>query len=372
MKCHEEDTNHRNDKEEEVRKTSDQVRKGSKRAFLQLPDNLCQVLRLALLAKERKLTIHSTKARKCWPRILSINSGLFIVKCHKKKYYNNMRISIINHFACPVCQADFLLSTYKKTKERIIDGELKCKKCGRKFRIKNSIAYFVSPPGKQALDDKKAREIIIKQEIPKTWLKHFSKEELVALRKEWSWMLSVINKKDKNAVHLDFATGTGRFLRNIVSRTKGEIIALDFGYSTCRELAYFFKKIKKYRRVSVVCADARKMPFKDEVFDSATSWVGLDEVKMEKALKEARRVLKKGSFLAVSGLHYKKESESFLLAQKHHINFITKEAVIRTLKKANFKKIEHKIFFSGKWNEKESYLPVFGDSYSTFAIRAQK
>lgn len=282
-----------------------------------------------------------------------------------------MKISIINHLACPVCRAEFLLSTYKKTKERIIDGRLKCKKCSRKFRIKNGIAHFVSSPGKQALDNEKARKIIIEQEIPKTWLRHFSKEELAALHKEWNWMFSVI-KKDKNAVHLDFATGTGRFIRNIVYKTNGEIVALDFGHSTCRELAYFLKRIKKYNRVSIICADARAMPFKNGIFDSATSWAGLDEPKMEQAIKEAGRVLKNGASLAASGLHYQKGSKSFLRAKKHGIRFITKEAIIRSLKKAGFHKVEHKVFFRGRWNKKGDYLPIFNDFYSTYVVRARK
>lgn len=270
-----------------------------------------------------------------------------------------------------MCRAEFLLSTYKKTKERIIDGELRCKNCGKSFYIKNGVACFVSLNKKPTEDIKKLREITIKQEIPKTWIKLFSKEERVALQQEWNWMLSVV-KKDKNAVHLDFATGTGRFLRNIVSKTKGEIIALDFGYSTCQELIYFLNEIKKYKRVSVVCADARRMPFKNKVFNSITSWAGFGEQKIERVIKEARRVLKSRACFAASGLHYQKESKSFLLAKKHHINFVTREAVIQTLKKANFKNIEHKIFFRGKWNEKESYLPVFGDFYSIFAIRVRK
>ncbi|MDI6603172.1 MAG: class I SAM-dependent methyltransferase [Patescibacteria group bacterium] len=282
-----------------------------------------------------------------------------------------MRISIINYLACPVCRGDFLLSTHEKTKERVIGGKLKCKKCSKSFYIENGIACFVCLDRKITEDTKKLRRITIKQEIPKTWTKLFSKEEYTALRKEWDWMLSVV-EKNKNAVHLDFATGTGRFLRNIVSKTNGEIIALDFSYSTCQELIYFLKKIKKYRRVSVICADAHKMPFKNGVFNSVSSWAGLAEPRMEGVIKEARRVLKRMAYLTASGLHYQKDSRSFLLAKKNYINFVTKKAIIQTLKKANFRNIEHKVFFRGKWNEKESYLPILGDSYSTFAIRAQK
>jgi uncharacterized protein YbaR (Trm112 family) len=283
-----------------------------------------------------------------------------------------MRFGIINYLACPICRADFLLLIHKKTKERVIDGKLKCKKCGRSFYIKNGIACFESCQKKSLEKDaKKLRQTTIEQEIPKKWMDIFSKEELASLKKEWNWMLSPI-KKNKNAIHLDFATGTGRFLRNIISKTKGEIVALDNGLSTCQELQYFLKRIRGYKKVSIVCADACKMPFKNGTFDNATSWAGLGEQKMEGAIKEARRVLKNRACFAVSGLHYQKDSKSFSIAKKHHIGFVTKEAIMRALKKVKFRNIEHRVFFCGKWNEKESYLPVFGDPYSTFAVRAQK
>lgn len=282
-----------------------------------------------------------------------------------------MQISIINHLACPVCHGDFLLLIHQKTKERVIEGKLKCKRCHKSFYIKNDIALFIPSGEKQTKGLKKLRRITLKQEIPKTWLKHFSKKELAALYKERNWILSSI-KKGKNTIHLDFATGTGRFLRNIVSRTKGEIVAFDNGYGTCLELQYFLKKTRKYNRVSIVCADARKMPFKNGVFNSVSTWHGLDEPKMEKAIKEAKRVLKKGGYFAVSGVHYQKESKSFSRAKKHGIRFLTKEIIMKTLRNIGFRKIEHRTFFEGRWNEKGDYLPIFNDFYSTYAVRAKK
>jgi|GEM_PF-2306399 len=283
-----------------------------------------------------------------------------------------MRLNIINHLTCPKCHAGLLLSIYKKTKNRVIEGELKCEKCGRKFYIRNGIVCFVSCNKKQfERDARKLRKTTIEQEIPKKWMHFFSKPELAALKKEWDFLLSVV-KKNKSAIHLDFATGTGRFLRNIISKTKGEIIALDNDCSTCQELSFFLKKIKRYNRVSIICADARKMPFRDGVFDSISSWHGLDEPEMKNAVKEAKRMLKKEGYFVASGTHYQKGSKSFLRAQKHGIGFLTKEMAIQTLKDANFRKIEHKIFYKGRWNEKGDYLPVFNDFYITYAVRGKK
>ena len=283
-----------------------------------------------------------------------------------------MRKSIIKFLTCPVCRSNFVVVIHKETKEKILEGELKCQRCDREFYIKNEIAYFTPCIKKQfEKDARKLRKVTTKQEIPKKWRCYFSRQELVALKKEWQWMLSSI-KKNKKAIHLDFATGTGRFLRNIVSKTKGEIVALDNGCGTCQELQYFLKRIKKYSRVSIVCADARSMPFKNSAFDNVSSWHGLDESKMIQAIKEAKRVLKKEGYFVASGVHYLKGSKSFLRAQKHHINFLTKEIAVKALKKIGFRNIQHKVFFEGQWNEKESYLPIFNDFYSVYGIRAKK
>ena len=280
-------------------------------------------------------------------------------------------MKVLDQLACPSCHSNFEISIYRKRRERVWEGELKCQKCGKKFLIKNEIAYFIPYPGKQGLDDKTARKDILNHEIPKKWMNLFSKQELKALKKEWQWMLSSI-KKSKSAIHLDFATGTGRFLRNIVPIAKGEIAVLDFGYSTCKELAFLLRRIKKYQMVSVICADARKMPFRDNTFDSVSTWHGLDEMKMGRAIKEAYRVLKSKGYFVASGVHYLKGSKSFRRAKKHNINFLTKEMIVKALQNAGFHNIEHKIFFEGRWNEKGDYLPMFNDWYISYAIRAQK
>lgn len=283
-----------------------------------------------------------------------------------------MRISISNYFVCPICHIKPSLLIHKKTTERIIEGELRCEKCGRKFYIRNEILCFASCNKKQfERDIQKLRKTTIKQEIPKKWMQLYSKKEKGALKKEWQWMLRAI-EKSKNAIHLDFATGTGRFLREIVSKTKGEIVAIDNGYGACQELQYFLKKIRKYSRVSIICVDARQMPFKDETFNSISSWYGIEELKMENSVKESKRVLKKGGIFMTSATHYPIKSKSFLLAKKHGIRLITKEELFKIFKKNFFCQIEQKIFFKGYGGKKDFPIPVTGDFYLMYAIKAKK
>lgn len=76
-----------------------------------------------------------------------------------------MRTNILSHLVYPKCQTEFLFSVIKKTKERIVEGELKCKKCGTRFYIKDEVAYFV-PCGKKQFekDVQGSRKITIEQE----------------------------------------------------------------------------------------------------------------------------------------------------------------------------------------------------------------
>jgi hypothetical protein len=77
----------------------------------------------------------------------------------------------------------------------VIEGELKCKKCGSKFYIRNGIACFMSCNKKQfEREAKKLRKVTREQEIPKRWMRFYSKPELIALKKEWSFLLSVVKK----------------------------------------------------------------------------------------------------------------------------------------------------------------------------------
>lgn len=291
-----------------------------------------------------------------------------------------MRKNIARFLTCPICHSSLVVLAHKSIKDRIIKGELLCKQCEKRFDIKNEISCFVSirkPTAKatsqenQGVAQVSLGNKIFSEVLPKEWKQLFSKKEFSALQKEWNWMLSVI-KRGSDSIHLDFATGTGMFLRKLVFKIKGDVVALEHDYSTCRNLQYFLKRIGKHSKVSIVCADARNMPFGDGVFDSISSWHGLDESRMEEAIKEANRVLKIGGYFVASGIHYLQGSRSFQRAQKHHINFLTKEKIIRALREAGFRNIEHKVFFKGRWLEKGDYLPVFNDQYISYAIRGQK
>ncbi len=153
-----------------------------------------------------------------------------------------MKKRIISILICPKCGDSLDLKIENKSRNRINKGDLSCDKCNATFKIIDDIVCFKSIQEKD-LDKKinKFKKSFLSQELTKKWLKYFNKKELIALKEEWKWMIDKLNLKNSE-VHLDWATGTGRFLRNILGLVKDEIITLEVDYATCIGLRDFFKK----------------------------------------------------------------------------------------------------------------------------------
>jgi uncharacterized protein YbaR (Trm112 family) len=167
-----------------------------------------------------------------------------------------MKEKIISILICPKCGNSLDLEIEKRSKDRIQTGDLKCNKCSVSFKIIDDIVCFklISEKG---LDRKikRVRGMFLNQELNKKWIKHFTNEEFNALKEEWKWMIDKLNLKNSK-IHLDWASGTGRFLRNILGFVKGETITLESDYATCVGLRDFLKNIKKYSKVTIICGDA--------------------------------------------------------------------------------------------------------------------
>jgi len=177
----------------------------------------------------------------------------------------------------------------------------------------------------------------------------------------------------KSRIHLDWCTGTGRFLRNILNLVKGEIIVLEIDYPACIGMKALFKKIKRYSKITIICGDAKKLPFASGTIDSVTSWNGLGEIGMNKAVTESKRVLKKDKVLATSGLFYDKGSKSLKAALKWKVNFAREGEVVKYFSKVGFKDIKYRVFLKSKClDRKMSFLPKFGDYYTNYGIKGKK
>jgi len=284
-----------------------------------------------------------------------------------------MKQNIISILRCPKCGGPLSLEITKKFRDRIHAGKLNCKNCGAVFAIIDDLVCFKTPSSKDKNKKKikKMEECFLKQELKGKWLKYYTKQEKLSLKDEWAWMIDNLNIK-KSKIHLDWATGTGRFLRNILSKTKGQIVILDTDYPSCVGLSMFLKKLGKYSHVTIIFGDARNMPFLSDSIGSVSSWHGLDEPKINKSINESKRVLKKNGLFSTAGMFYENDSRSLKIAKKWKIEFVKKDKAYKYFKKIGFRNIKYKTFFKGKWLERKSFLPCPMDYYTTYGIAGRK
>lgn len=283
-----------------------------------------------------------------------------------------MKEKIIPILICPKCGGSLGLKIENKSGDRISEGNLNCDKCDANFEIIDSIVCF-KPIQEKGLNEKikRIREMFFSQELNKEWLKNFDKEEQSALEEEWKWMKDKLDLENSE-FHLDWATGTGRFLRNLLDLVKGEIITLETDYATCLGLRDLLKETDEYPKITIIYGDARNMPLADNSVDSASSWHGIDEPKINKALDEAKRTLKGDRPLVVSGLFFEDNSRSLKIALQEKIEFAEKGKTQQYFKKLGFKDVDYKTFFEGKWASDKDFLPKKGDYYASYAVAGRK
>lgn len=274
---------------------------------------------------------------------------------------------------CPNCKSPLKLEIGEGVK-RIISGKLLCGKCKKVYEIKDEVVYFKPHRfSRQGVKYKNIQRMFFRNEINDGWLNHFKSKELSSLKSEMRWMISKIRLSHPE-IHLDWATGTGRFLRELIEDTESKfnIIALEIDPITASILKDSLKKADVYDKVTVMCCDARKMPFAGDSMDSISSWHGVDEPNMRKAINESRRILKTNGRIVLSGLFYEENSESLKKADKYKIDFTREEEVEKYFRALKFKNIEYKEIFRGVQNNKKDFIPQYGDLYTSYGISGQK
>jgi len=101
---------------------------------------------------------------------------------------------------------------------------------------------------------------------------------------------------------LDMAGGTGDIGERIVNRSLGyaEVVVSDINADMLRVGAERAKSWRYPRQVSFIEANAEELPFEDKSFDAYTIAFGIRNVpRIQKALDEAHRVLKRGGRILV-------------------------------------------------------------------------
>lgn len=99
---------------------------------------------------------------------------------------------------------------------------------------------------------------------------------------------------------LEVGCGSGAFTLQAARKVgkRGEVYALDVEQKMLDQLK---AKLKETKNTKLICADATDLPFEGNFFDLVFSVAAFQEINNRaKALKEIKRVLKKGGILAIT------------------------------------------------------------------------
>lgn len=223
---------------------------------------------------------------------------------------------------CPLCRAKL-----KKGK-----NALECSR-GHSFES-GEVPILLGEIGEEQVKEREEEDKLSKDYIEQR--EQFLYSRLV--NKRWNeTILDLIDSKPKNI--LELGCGTGILLRDLKEKFKSsKVFAFDLSY----EMA---KYANTKNRGNVVVADVEAMPFRDNSFDLIIARGVLHHVpSLGKALKEIRRVLRKGGVFVLS------EPNNFnpffrlyrIIGRKHRA--YTPGKMRRTLESKGFK-LENETYF---------------------------
>ena len=207
-----------------------------------------------------------------------------------------MKKRLLNFLACPKCQKELNLFILKKEGKEIIEGELTCSFCNKKFPITNGIPRFIFELSKEERKTQKS--------FGYEW-KKFS-EMLPIWKENFKWYFEpcllpqacgqkILNDKTV----LEIGCGKGRHTFYAAQFAK-EIIAIDF--SPAIDVAKQNNKIVE--NVYFIQADIYHLPFKPELFDFVYSLGVLHHLPTpEKGFKKILIPLKKNGGVLIYLYH---------------------------------------------------------------------
>jgi len=198
-----------------------------------------------------------------------------------------VKYQLLNLICCPVCKAEFNLSSASEVDGEVESGILSCGGCGRTYPVIRSVPRFVPIESDAA-------------SFGFQW-NQFSKTQLdshtgLPLSRERFFLLTGWAPEDLSGkTVLDVGCGAGRFAEIALS-CGAEVTAVDYSIAVdaCRENLY------PDQRLNVVQADIYHLPFKPETFDYVYCFGVLQHTPdVKRAFVALSRPLKSGGRLAV-------------------------------------------------------------------------
>ena len=227
-----------------------------------------------------------------------------------------MKIKLLEILVCPKCKTDLSLQQKETLQHEIIEGDLLCENCRKKYPIVNGIPRFIE------LDNYASSfgyqwNLFRKEQIDSHNGTDLSAERFWA---ETGWDKDSLNGK----WILDAGCGAGRFL-DIASTTKSEVVGIDI--SSAIDAAQ--ENLKGRQNVHFIQASIYELPFRDETFDRVYC-IGVIQHTPDpkKTMETLPKFVKKDGQIAVT--IYEKNKYTLLYA-KYLLRPITRRVPQKTL-----------------------------------------
>jgi SAM-dependent methyltransferase len=182
---------------------------------------------------------------------------------------------------------------------------------------------------------------------------------------------------------LDWPTGPGYCLRSLANHVAPEtlVVALEVNLRMLAWIKPYYDEKGFTENMLFVAADARRMPFKDGVFQSVTALGGSVEIaEAEAGVRETYRVLNVNGWFALSGEQYREDSPSMKVAERLGFDSLaTKNRLQTAMQGIGFKNLQHEVLYEGydidpvsTPDEERCPLPAPSDWFQTVVASGQK
>ncbi len=290
---------------------------------------------------------------------------------------------IISLLKCPNCDESLHLVDSLIVNGEIVDGGLKCR-CVEQWEIRDGVLDFRVEEQESINRWSELTKDMSFEELDEMILSKTPQNQQELTKKTIEEIINYLNL-NKPEVVIDIATGRVMLLNELAKKLKydSQLVCMDLSYVVLKADR---KKIQKYNpkiKVSFVSCDATNLPFQNNSYDLALSFMGISNMRelIPKALKESHRILKHNHnflnstiIIEENSKGYKKLGEFFSdKVLEGFDKFYLASELVKFHKEAGFKEAVFKMIDEsvGQKNELD-LLPFEGEWFGIGNVYAKK
>ena len=283
---------------------------------------------------------------------------------------------VVRLTACPECRGDLTrLLPRRKTGGRISRAELRCRECGEVWWVDRSVGRF-GPRGREETRKATPRRPERPGEWPVPPGEVLPRELLEAHGRTLSSMLQSLSHW--SGALLSLPARDRPLLQRAADPTNFRqlLIGVDPDIERLLPLETFLRKVRRYARVSLVEAQADRLPFRASMANGVISMGGINELPHARDwIEEVARVLRPGAPVLLSGWITEEGTLTVEQAARWHLDEAITEPRLRgILRRAHLALESVTLVAQGsRWPRTVGPgLPLEGDPWAQLLVAAHR